>query len=210
MPRKTRAEAMRTKQKLIDSALEIMSEKPYSNVSMTEIAERIGYSKGAIYWHFLNKNALLVQVIENACAPFEKELAVDLQDAKSYDAVRAYYQKRMSQPFADEHFKKLQQLLIRSREWPVEVREQVAAIFKKHVDKEQAFVERVLAKSQKNGSLCEDLSARDLATMISVIFHGMFLFALTNLYRKELDFEKYTDFIFNAFYSELKVQRLGE
>lgn len=207
MPRKTRAEAMRTKQRLIDSALEIMSEKPYSNVSMTEIAERIGYSKGAIYWHFLNKNALLVQVIENACAPFEKELMYDLQDAASYDTVRIYYKKRMSRPFANEHFQKLQQLLIRSREWPAEVREKVSAIFKKHVNKERELVRQVLAKSQKNRSLRQDISACDLAAMMSVMFHGMFLFALTNLYDEELDFAGYTDFIFDAFYNELKAER---
>lgn len=204
MPRKTREEAMRTRQKLIDSALEVMGEKPYSNVSMTEIAERIGYSKGAIYWHFLNKNALLVHVIENACAQFEKELALDMQEMKSYDALREYYKIKMSKPFENERFKRLQQLLVRRQEWPEEVQEQVGAIFKKRVEKERKLVEQILVEAQKSGSLRKDISAQCLATMISVIFHGMFIFGIADLYDEELDFMKYTDFIFDAFYNELK------
>lgn len=204
MPRKTREEALRTRQKLLDSALEVMGEKPYSNVSMTEIAERIGYSKGAIYWHFLNKNALLVHVIENACAQFEKELAPNTQEMKSCDTLRNYYKVKMSKPFENERFKGLQQLLVRRQEWPEEVQEQVVAIFKKRVEKERKLVEQILAEAQKSGLLRKDVAVHNLATMISVVFHGMFIFGIADLYDEELDFAQYTDFIFDAFFNELK------
>ncbi|MDL2298696.1 TetR/AcrR family transcriptional regulator [Synergistaceae bacterium OttesenSCG-928-D05] len=206
MPRKTREEAMRTRQKLVDSALDVMSQKPYSSVSMTEIAERIGYSKGAIYWHFLNKNALLVHVIENACLQFEKELAIDPADALSYDTVRAYFKRKMSKPFENERFEKLQNLIVRRQEWPEEVQGKVMDIFKTRIDKETKMIEQILTKMQKEGSIRKELSARNLATLITAMFHGMFVFSMKDVYGAEMDYEKYTDFIFDAFRKEMEPQ----
>ena len=48
MARRVRKDALETRKKLLEAALEIMNEKPFSNVSMTEIAGKVGLSKGAI------------------------------------------------------------------------------------------------------------------------------------------------------------------
>ena len=40
--RRTREEARETREKLLESALDIMSAKPFASVSMNEIAEKVG------------------------------------------------------------------------------------------------------------------------------------------------------------------------
>lgn len=50
--RRTKAAALETKAKILESALDIFSEKSFSNASLTEIAANVGLTKGALYWHF--------------------------------------------------------------------------------------------------------------------------------------------------------------
>ena len=64
MPRRTKAEAQATKESVLNSALVLFSEKGYARTTFTDIARRIGMTRGAVYWHFDSKQALLVEMIE--------------------------------------------------------------------------------------------------------------------------------------------------
>ena len=62
--RLTRAEAKaRTRQRLLDSAARIFAEKGFGGASLEEIAEAAGYSTGALYANFGNKEHLLLEVV---------------------------------------------------------------------------------------------------------------------------------------------------
>ena len=60
--RRTKEEAMRTRMSIMESALDIFSEKNFANASVSEITARIGLSKGAFYWHFKNKQDILINL----------------------------------------------------------------------------------------------------------------------------------------------------
>jgi AcrR family transcriptional regulator len=51
-PSTTETEAPRTRERILDVALELFSEKGYDATSMREIAERLGITKAALYYHF--------------------------------------------------------------------------------------------------------------------------------------------------------------
>lgn len=51
------------KKGIIKSAVEIIIAKGFSNTSLTDIANRVGISKPALYWHFKNKDELFFEVI---------------------------------------------------------------------------------------------------------------------------------------------------
>lgn len=61
--RRTKEAALETRAKILESALDIFSEKNFSNASLTEIAANVGLTKGALYWHFRNKNDLLLRLV---------------------------------------------------------------------------------------------------------------------------------------------------
>lgn len=52
MPRKTKEDSQLTRSRLLESALDVFSEKSFADVTLSEIAERVGMTKGALYWHF--------------------------------------------------------------------------------------------------------------------------------------------------------------
>ena len=75
MSRKTKEDSMKTRSQLLEAALEVFSKKSFSDVTLSEIAGQVGMTKGALYWHFKNKNDLLLQLIEEICLDSEKEFA---------------------------------------------------------------------------------------------------------------------------------------
>ena len=64
MARKTKQEAQVTRESVLVAALDLFSEKGYSRTTFDAIAKKIGMTRGAVYWHFDNKPALLAALIE--------------------------------------------------------------------------------------------------------------------------------------------------
>ncbi|WP_266064460.1 TetR/AcrR family transcriptional regulator [Brucella intermedia] len=77
--RRTREQAAETNRQILQAAEELFLEKGYDNVSLEEIAVQAGVSRGAVHWHFKNKQGLLRALRGMAQEPFrklEEELAV--------------------------------------------------------------------------------------------------------------------------------------
>jgi TetR/AcrR family transcriptional repressor of acrEF/envCD operon len=57
MARKTKEEALRTRQLLIESAIQQFALR-VTNTTLTDIADAAGVTRGAVYWHFASKTEL--------------------------------------------------------------------------------------------------------------------------------------------------------
>lgn len=58
MARKTKEEALKTRQMLLDAAIEQFARRGVSNTTLTDIADAAGVTRGAVYWHFSSKSEL--------------------------------------------------------------------------------------------------------------------------------------------------------
>ncbi|MGO9874712.1 MAG: TetR/AcrR family transcriptional regulator [Acidimicrobiia bacterium] len=56
----TATERSGTRERILDIALELFSTQGYDKTSLREIAERLGFSKAAIYYHFASKEEILL------------------------------------------------------------------------------------------------------------------------------------------------------
>ena len=74
MPRKVKAEAEKTRARILTSALSLFVEKGYEKTTFTDIAARLKMTKGAVYWHFESKERLLVELVEEALMKFRRQL----------------------------------------------------------------------------------------------------------------------------------------
>ena len=61
--RKTKEEALKTRSKVLKSAMKVFLAKGYSQTSLADIAETAGYTRGAVYWHFEDKSEILEVLI---------------------------------------------------------------------------------------------------------------------------------------------------
>jgi TetR/AcrR family acrAB operon transcriptional repressor len=76
--RRTKEAAEETKQKIIDAAVELFETNGYNATRIEDIAEKTGMTRGAVYWHFKNKDDLYMSIFEL----FEKRLDRLLDESK--------------------------------------------------------------------------------------------------------------------------------
>lgn len=77
---------MNTKEKIINEALTLFSEKGYANVFVGEIARKVGIKAPSLYKHFKNKRAIFDGIIEEMQKQFMKtaeHLGINGSDAKA-------------------------------------------------------------------------------------------------------------------------------
>ena len=74
LPRKTQQRSLRTKQKLLDAALEAFSESGFKGTSTRDIAARAGVHHPLITYHFSNKDRLWRSAVKYVFQDFVDEL----------------------------------------------------------------------------------------------------------------------------------------
>ena len=68
--RKTKIEANKTRQHLLNAALEVFWREGVTRASLQAIAQQAGVTRGALYWHFKNKEDLFESMIEQQICRF--------------------------------------------------------------------------------------------------------------------------------------------
>jgi TetR/AcrR family transcriptional regulator, acrAB operon repressor len=67
--RRTKEEAEQTRRRIMEAALRVFDERGIARTTMEHIAEAAGVTRGAIYWHFADKQALLRAIREDVALP---------------------------------------------------------------------------------------------------------------------------------------------
>lgn len=74
MPRKAKVEAEKTRKRILASALSLFTRQGYDRTTFTDIAARLKMTKGAVYWHFATKEALLIALVDEMLAKFRSQM----------------------------------------------------------------------------------------------------------------------------------------
>ncbi|UCU99607.1 TetR family transcriptional regulator [Acidovorax radicis] len=72
MARRTKEDAIATRNGLIDAAERVFREKGVSRASLSDIAHAAGATRGAIYWHFKDKVDLFGAMMDRVTLPLEQ------------------------------------------------------------------------------------------------------------------------------------------
>ena len=81
MVRRTKEDALATRQSLLDAAELLFQAQGVSRTSLNDIARKAGTTRGAIYWHFKDKADLFNAMMERVTLPLEQafqDLSKDL------------------------------------------------------------------------------------------------------------------------------------
>ena len=88
MARKGQKETEKTRRRILASALTLFAKKGYDRTTFTDIAARLDMTKGAVYWHFESKQALLMALIDEMLQKFGRQIAALLpQGETSFDGL---------------------------------------------------------------------------------------------------------------------------
>ncbi|WP_323122438.1 TetR family transcriptional regulator [Burkholderia alba] len=72
MVRRTKEEALATRDRILDAAEHVFFEKGVSHTSLADIAQHAGVTRGAIYWHFANKSDLFDAMFDRVFLPIDE------------------------------------------------------------------------------------------------------------------------------------------
>ena len=75
MVRRTKDEAQETRNRILDAAEHVFSERGVSRTSLEDLAQAAGVTRGAIYWHFKDKSDLFAAMVNRVTLPMEAMVA---------------------------------------------------------------------------------------------------------------------------------------
>ena len=74
MARRTREEALATREQLLDAAERVFRERGVGHTTLAEVADAAGVTRGAVYWHFRSKADLFTALVARAEMPHEASM----------------------------------------------------------------------------------------------------------------------------------------
>ncbi len=143
MARKTKVDAEATRQKLLDAAEILFSEKGVSNTSLADIALAAGVTRGAIYWHFKNKVDLFEAMHARVRLSVGEIVSEAMAAPDPVSGLCDYWTASLLQIAHDDHRRRVIDILfrkceyvdeyqaasVRINEWSAEVIEAMAALY---------------------------------------------------------------------------------
>jgi len=161
MVKKTREEALETRNLLLDTAEQVFHRKGVSQTTLNDIARAAGLTRGAIYWHFTNKVDLFNAMCDRVTLPLETMTeaasAEDVADplGEMRNSVLFFFHKVTS----DEHSRLVFDILFNKCEFVAEL----GPIMDRDARVREQFTrrfERMFVNAEKRGQLPPGLNHR--------------------------------------------------
>ncbi len=174
MARRTKEEAEETRVQILDATERVFHEKGVSRASLAEIAAAAGVSRGAIYWHFENKNDLFQAMLERIHMPLE-QLARASESEDEPDPLGRMHQllvRLLKRVELDPQSRRIHEIL----RFKVEYTEELGDLRQQIQDLSAECDERI-AKALRNavsrGQLPRDLDCRRAAVSVHAYMEGI-------------------------------------
>jgi TetR/AcrR family transcriptional regulator, acrAB operon repressor len=90
MVRRTKEEALETRNRILDAAERVFFEKGVSRTSLADIAQAAGVTRGAIYWHFAHKGDLFTEMFNRVLLPLDELKAASVNPEEPDPLGRLY------------------------------------------------------------------------------------------------------------------------
>ena len=83
--------AENTKERIMETALELFAEKGYLGTSMNDIAKQLGFTKAALYKHYISKQEILNRIVERMNEmDYERAKQFEMPEGNLAEIVAAY------------------------------------------------------------------------------------------------------------------------
>lgn len=145
---------------IIRTAVEIIHQEGYQNFSIRELANRVGISEPAIYRHFLNKEEIVLGIM-NQVSEVHKRLEKEIEKAESApEKIRDLISKTFS--YLEENMEMTSVFFIGDLFGHNKKLREVGTTI---LAERQAFLQKIIREGQQQESIL-DLDPRELANLI--------------------------------------------
>lgn len=179
--RRTKAQAEATRQQILDSALKLFDEQGYIQTSLSMIARDADVTRGAIYWHFQNKEEILQALAEAQFSGLMAQNAVAIAAPDTWKILIAnfttFFRDLGNHPAYLRFFRIIHQ---QSHQ------DDALAQLREHYNAQwQQQCREAVARGKANGELAPDADPEYLFFHISAVFCGLIELYLDDPQRPE-------------------------
>lgn len=174
MARSSKEKALETRESILDAAENVFHDKGVSNTSLTDIAHAAGVTRGAIYWHFRNKEDLFDAMCQRVRGPMSAMIE-EMASEKTADPIgqlRAGGAFVMSQVVENPHYSKVLTILFHRCEY-VDPEDPILIHQKEWLAHGMSIIRQVMANAKAKGQLPADLDVELAALYLHVVFDGL-------------------------------------
>lgn len=174
MARATKEEAQETRNRLLDAAENVFHQNGVVRTSLAEIAQAAQVTRGAIYWHFKNKDDLFDAMCERVLQPIEAAIqeSADAAGSDPLGQLRASCLFVLQEAAGNPHTHKVLSILFHRCEY-------VEGAGVSMSRRQEAFhtgtdnIERILKNAVSRNQLPPGLDTRLAATMFHASWSGL-------------------------------------
>jgi TetR/AcrR family acrAB operon transcriptional repressor len=172
--RRTKDEALETRNRILDAAERVFGESGVSRTSLEDVANAAGVTRGAIYWHFKDKSDLFTAMVNRVTLPMEGMVARSSEEAAadplaSLKAAAVFALKRTA---TDPQCQRVFDVVTHKCEYLDEmagVKRRISSVEKGCLDRAEA----ALRNAVKRGQLPSGVNARLAAIGLDAMLYGL-------------------------------------
>ena len=173
MARKTKEDAQATRESVLIAALGLFSEKGYSRTTFADIAKKIGMTRGAVYWHFDNKPALLAAMIDYFMNLRDAQVRHHFAEIDSLEELREAFVEHARAVAEDKRLKKFEFFMAFQMEWSEELLTETHKILDKIRKDPFEKLVAILRSPQIAGRFRKDIDPEKLAVTLAGLWVGL-------------------------------------
>ena len=174
MVRRTKEEALITRDRILDAAEQTFSIRGVSRTSLGDIALAAGVTRGAIYWHFRDKSELFCAMIGRVTLPMEAQhqQAEERFAADPLGYIRWFSLNILERTEKDEQCRRVFDIIIHKCEYLDEMAE-VKRRFSKMREGCTARIQKAFAAARTLGMIRASADAGTAAAGLQVLIDGL-------------------------------------
>lgn len=176
MARKTKAEAQKTRQLLIEAAIEQFAARGVASTTLSDIADAACLTRGAVYWHFASK-AELFDAIWQEQRPLHDIIRCQLSQAEKSDPLlilREQFVTALQYIAQDSRQRSLLQILYHKCEFVQDM------ISENHICERIGFNDENVREILQRCIVLGSVSAQINIDTTLIVFHGFFCGLIKN------------------------------
>lgn len=163
--------ALSTTDKIVEAAAELFASHGYVHTTLDEVATLAGYTKGAVYYHFKDKESLLLEVLKRIEA---RSIGATVRGVKAHGGPATEQLKvfvKYQTGWAARHPRDLALLMVMSAETAntsPRVRTQMLRTYRKLA----SVLERIIDEGKRSGEFRNAQETRDTVLYLQAVHDG--------------------------------------
>ena len=171
MARRTKQEALETRIHILDAAEHCFSHKGVAHTSLSDIAKHAGVTRGAIYWHFDNKDMVFDAMLMRARTPTQhlEESARNIDEPDPLGRLQILLTEVFRQTEQDPTTRRINEIVFHKCEYTdqmCDLREHMRMLRRHSLDKLESTLQNAITKQQLPPQLNIPLAATCLQAQV--------------------------------------------